>query len=378
MRHLVSLTHPTDETTAFEMGSKDITFDAKTEALDVAAHYAPQIKDRTIVVTGVNLLGLGFSTVEALASQGPRVLVLTGRTESKVQEVISKLSAQYPATKYVYLKLDLSSLAGARSAAEALLSNDEVPQIDILVNNAGVSDFGLKAKLSPDGVESHFAVNHLAPFLFTNLVLPKLLAASRNNKAGATRIINLSSEGHMYSGVRFSDINFVKLPSELPISERPNIEAIRKLFANGYTDPGETYNPMAGYGQSKTANVLFSVGLNQRLYQRYGILSLALHPGAVGTELSRGMDPATMKGLFEKWNELGLGEPKTLGQGSSTTLRCALDPEIGAPEEEQGKYKGVYWSDCQPAKAADWAVDGALAEKLWAKSEELAGQKFEY
>src|ERR1700753_2511648 len=116
---------------------RNVTFDAKTEALDVADAFASQIKDRIIVVTGVNLAGLGFSTAEAFAAHGPRVLVLTGRTESRVQECIERLSAKYPAVEYVFVKLDLSSLAGARSGADSLLSNERVPHIDILVNNAG-------------------------------------------------------------------------------------------------------------------------------------------------------------------------------------------------------------------------------------------------
>jgi NAD(P)-dependent dehydrogenase (short-subunit alcohol dehydrogenase family) len=355
----------------------NVTFDAKTEALDVAASFASQVKDRIIVITGVNLAGLGFSTAEAFAAQGPRVLVLTGRSDFKVQECIERLSGKYPDVEYIFVKLDLSSLAGARAGADSLLSNKHVPHIDILVNNAGWAGSDPKAKLSPDGIESHFAVNHLGPFLFTNLVMPKILAASRNSRSGATRIINLSSEGHMFSGVRFSDINFTLTPAEVPEIERPNIKAMHSMIPNAYTTPGETYNGMAAYGQSKTANVLFSIGLNKRLYEEHGILSLALHPGAVGTELNREIDPEVLNSLFAKWNELGLGDPKTLGQGSSTTLRCALDPQVKAPEAEAGKYKGVYWNDCQPGTAADWAVDSALAQKLWAKSEELVGQRFQ-
>ncbi|EXJ74616.1 uncharacterized protein A1O5_02913 [Cladophialophora psammophila CBS 110553] len=103
---------------------KVVTFDAKADALAVAAYFAPQIKVHP----------------EAFASQSPNVLVLTGRTESKVQECISKMSARYPVVKYIYLQLDLSSLAGARSAAKSLMANAEVPYIDILVNNAELGD----------------------------------------------------------------------------------------------------------------------------------------------------------------------------------------------------------------------------------------------
>ena len=83
-----------------EISTKDVTFDAETEALDVAARFASQIKDRIVLITGVNLGGLGFGTAEAFASQSPRVLILGGRTESKVQDCISKFSVKYPAVKY--------------------------------------------------------------------------------------------------------------------------------------------------------------------------------------------------------------------------------------------------------------------------------------
>lgn len=358
----------------------NISFDASTDALTVASRFVTQIKDRVVVVTGVNPLGLGFSTAEAFASQGPRVLVLIGRNESKVQECISMLSARYPDVKYTYIHLDLSSLVGARETANSLRSNPDIPYVDILINNAGLSSSITSPRLSPDGVELHFAINHLGPFLFTNLILPKLITASHGKATGSTRVINLSSEGHMYSGVRFSDINFAKTHSSLPVSEQPAIEKIRALWPSAYTDPKEAYSPIAAYGQSKTANVLFSIGLTNPLYRKFGILSVAVHPGAVGTELTRDIDPALLKGMFEKWNGMGFGAPKTLSQGSATTLRCAVHPEIRAPELESGlgQYRGVCWSDCQLNDPSLWAVDASAAERLWAKSEELSGEKFEH
>ena len=113
--------------------------------------------------------------------------------------------------------------------------------------------------------------------------------------------------------MRFSDVNFSNTPSNLPVAEKPDIEAIRALFPSAFAAPGDAYDLIAANGQSKTANVLFPTGLNRRLQEKHGILSLAVHPGAVGTELLRDMDPAVMQGVFES---------------EQARTRCAEDSEL--------------------------------------------------
>ena len=92
----------------------------------------------------------------------------------------------------------------------------------------------------------------------------------------------------------------------------------------------------------------------------------------------RDIDPEVLKGMSQKWTKMG-DQFKTLGQGSSTTLRCAVDPDVGVPKEGRtGKWEGVYWSDCQPADAVAWAMGGEQVERFWKVSEELAGQLFDW
>ena len=206
-----------------------MTFDAQIDALNVASHFASQIKERIIVITGVNPKGLGFSTAEAFASQRPRVLILAGRNECKVQECISTLSTRYPEVKYLYLNLDLSSLSCVRSAAASLMNNPDIPHVDLLINNAGLGSPNPDRVLTSDGIELHFATNHIGLFLFTNLLLPKLMTAPKDSANGTTRVINLTSGGHSYSPVRFSDLNFERPPSKSPPDEQPDIGKVQRL-----------------------------------------------------------------------------------------------------------------------------------------------------
>lgn len=174
--------------------------------------------------------------------------------------------------------VDLSSQASVRTAARQL---DDIPTIDIIVNNAGIMNVP-ELTLSADKIESHFATNHIGHFLLTNLLMPKLLAATKTNSRGTTRIVNVSSSSMADGGVRFSDINFTKPQSRLPPNEQHIVENIR--MANGTFDPAtDTYTPTSAYAQSKAANVLFSVALAAHL-TRHGIVSSALHPGVIMTE----------------------------------------------------------------------------------------------
>jgi NAD(P)-dependent dehydrogenase (short-subunit alcohol dehydrogenase family) len=129
---------------------------------------------------------------------------------------------------------------------------------------------------------------------------------------------------------------------------------------------------MLAYGQSKSANVLFSLALTNRLYERYGILSFGLHPGLIPTELGRYHDPAMIEAMLNRLQSAGL-VVKTLGQGAATSLVAALDPDL-RPASKDGK--GVFLADCQISDVESWATDPAAAEKLWTVSEELVGEKF--
>lgn len=345
-------------------------FGARTEASTVAAAFAEHIKGKTILITGVSPNGLGERTAEALAAHSPALLILTGRSEDKVRAVINLLQQQHPHGNYRFLQLDLSSLATVREAAEEVKAYSDVPKIDIVICNAGVMRIP-QLELSPEGTELQFQTNHLGHYLFVNLIMDKLITAAKDSAPGAVRIINVSSLGTQYSPVRFSDINFTRTQSDIPESERANVEAIK---AYGMSISAEsTYNPITAYGQSKTANSLFSLELSHRLFDKYKIKSYALHPGGIVTELWRHTDPELLKQLVA--GRAAVGGFKTLKQGSSTTLVAALDPSL---PEATPSGDNLYLNDCQFFEITPWARNRQYAEQLWHLSEGLVGQTFSY
>jgi NAD(P)-dependent dehydrogenase (short-subunit alcohol dehydrogenase family) len=344
-------------------------FGAETEASTVADAFSSQIANKVILITGVNAGGIGGTTTEALAAHSPKLLILSGRSQTKVDEVIEKVKSAHPHVNCRFLKLDLSSQKSVRAAAQEVLSYPDVSQIDILINNAGVMNISDRT-LSEDGLEMQFATNHIGHFLFTNLILSKLIASSSGSAKGATRIVNVSSRGVRFSPVRFSDLNFTKPVDQLPESEKPDLAVMKASFFE--IDMSGAYHGMIAYGQSKSANVLFSLFLTQRLYEQHGILSFGIHPGLIMTELSRHSDPAALEAALDKYRSTGMVF-KTLEQGAATTLVAALDPKL-APANKDGK--GVYMEDCQIAETVSWATDPVAAEKLWTASEELVGERF--
>jgi NAD(P)-dependent dehydrogenase (short-subunit alcohol dehydrogenase family) len=178
-------------------------FNSLTLASDVAAAFPESIKGKTILITGVSPNSLGLATVAALAAQAPERLILTRRSADKVQVAVDELKSTYPDVKYEVLLVDLSSQESVRNAAAKLNGNTEIPFIDILINNAGVMDIPERT-LSKEGIEISFATNHIGHFLFTNLIIEKPVAASKSS-GGPVRIINLTSFGHQFSPIRFSD-----------------------------------------------------------------------------------------------------------------------------------------------------------------------------
>ena len=227
--------------------------------------------------------------------------------------------------------------------------------------------------LSEDGIEMHFATNHIGHFLFTNLIMPKFMKAAEVTPKGATRVINVTSlSTTVVASMRWSDTNFDKINKNLPQAEQPPYAMHRQW---GVADPEEkSYLPLEGYSQSKVANVLFRIALNKRWYERYGILSLACHPGVIQTELGRYASPETMAAIREMLKS-GAFRVKTLGAGAATSVVAAVDPKLGMPvsKMEDGKENvGAYFIDCQISdKATPGASSSAEAEKLWVLSEEF-------
>ncbi|KAF7504526.1 hypothetical protein GJ744_002146 [Endocarpon pusillum] len=345
----------------------------ETTASEVADTFAEGIRGRTILITGVSLGGLGGTTAKALAAHAPRLLILTGRSRDKVDAVIHEIQHNHPRINCRFLQIDLSSQSSVQKAAAEILSYDDVDGIDLLINNAGVMDVQERT-LSSEGIELQFATNHIGHFLLTNLIMPKLISAAaqtpRNQHSANVRIINVSSSAHVFSPIRFSDHTFSKPVEAIPEDEWPDFDRLRAV--NGMPDDSSPYIPFAAYGQSKTANLLFSLSLTSRLASRYNITSFALHPGSIPTELQRNSD---QEKLAESRRRFRSTKRKNLEQGSSTTLVAALDPGLLAGNVDEGS--GLYLDDCQIGNQADWAKDPRAAERLWQLSEKLVGQTFD-
>ena len=372
-------------------------FGANTEGLEVAKAFAAQIYGKTVLVTGVNRDGIGFSTSQAIvssyetfclnnpvdltavqASQSPAHLIIAGRSPSKIEDCIQVLEDQFPNVDYRALQIDLASQQSVRAAAAKVLAWNDVPAIDIVVNSAGVMCVQERT-LTEDGIEMHFATNHIGHWLLTCLIMPKLIKAAENSPKGATRIVNVSSGSPMMSGMRWSDMNFEKKNKDLPEAEQPAYEWFN---AWGYSDVDQAaYVPLDGYNRSKVANVLFGIGTNKRLYEKYGIFTTAVHPGVIQTELGRNFPTETLRAIKDMM-EKGVATFKTLGAGASTSLVAALDPKLamGVGETHSGSDNwGAFLVDCQiSGKANPLAVSNNEAERLWALSEKIVDESFSW
>ncbi|KIW34066.1 uncharacterized protein PV07_00866 [Cladophialophora immunda] len=351
-------------------------YNKDTEALDVAKAFPEAIRGKTILVTGVNRKGIGFTTAQAFASQSPAHLVIAGRNISKLEECLNELKQQWPDVDYRLLLLDLSSQKAVRSAAKEVLSWSDVPDINVVVNNAAIG--GVPERIiNEDGIELNFATNHIGHFLFTCLIMPKLLESAKTNPQGATRVVNVSSGAAEYNGIRWTDVNFDKKSTDLPEEERPNY-TILKLWGI-HNGPDMSYIPLEAYIQSKAANVLFGIGLTKRLHETYGILSVGVHPGVIATELSRNSSKEQRDAIAAR-AERGEFTYKTLGAGAATSLVAAVDPRLGPSEIRDGKGGwGAYLKDCQISHDGHpRAISGEEADKLWKLSEDLVGETFSW
>ncbi|EUC51131.1 hypothetical protein COCMIDRAFT_80292 [Bipolaris oryzae ATCC 44560] len=328
-----------------------------TGGLEVAKAFADQIREKNVLITGVSPESIGSSIALSIASQAPALLILASRTESKLEQVRKAIQDAYPETTTKLVLLDLMSQDSVRKTAKevAELTN----RLDLIINNAGLMT--KTRRTTAEGIEAQFGANHIGHFLLTNLLVPQLLKSAASSTPGATRVVNVSSQGHRLSGIRFSDYNLEKSNEELPEEERYTPPP---LFAKIPSRNG--YHGFAAYGQSKTANILFSIGINKKLGGK-GIRSYALHPGAIPTNMSRDLDSNS-----EELEAVGktMKLLKTLDQGAATVLVAALDPALNDE-------KGVFLDDCQIRDAAPHATDPDKAEKLWELSEKLVGTKFE-
>ncbi|MBK4723263.1 SDR family NAD(P)-dependent oxidoreductase [Azospirillum sp. YIM DDC1] len=296
------------------------------------------LRGRVAVVTG-GYSGIGLETTRALAEAGATVIV-PARDRARAAAALAGLD------RVEMEALDLTDAASVAAFARRFCGSGRL--LSMLVNSAGIMATPLHR--DADGREGQFATNHLGHFRLTLALWPALLAAGR--EAGGARVVSVSSRGHQIAGVDFDDLDFERRP----------------------------YDKWIAYGQSKTANALFTVALDRR-GRNHGVRAFSLHPGQILTELSRHLSAEEIAGFDALDAE---GRPridpsrgmKTVAQGAATSVWCATSPRLDG-------LGGVYCEDCDVAPVYSaatgrrgvhpWAAEDALAERLWRVSEALAG-----
>lgn len=296
------------------------------------------LSGRTVFITGANS-GLGQETARAMAARGAHV-IMAGRDQGKLDEAVAAIRETVPKAQLDTLTVDLTSLENIRAATSR--ARQRFGKIDILINNAGV--MATPFSHTHDGFEMQLGTNHFGHFALTAELMPLI------ERGHLKRIVNLSSRGHFMGQVDFDDPHFRQRP----------------------------YDPWASYGQSKTANVLFTVGLEQR-FAVLGIHAYAVHPGGIETNLGRHMTPEMRAGLMKRVTSSDGGfQWKTIPQGAATSCWAATADEL----EGRG---GLYCEDCHVAEVDDqsqtngvrsYALNPSFAERLWKLSEEATGAKF--
>ena len=309
---------------------------AETTASEAAGDV--DLSGKTIVITGGSA-GLGVETARVLAERGARIVSVV-RDETKGRAAAETIRKSVPDAEIEFAVLDLFDLDSVRKGADDIASR--FPRIDRLINNAGIMACPLGR--TKEGLDTQLGTNHLGHFVLTARIIDNVLAGA------PARIINLSSGGHRMSPMRFDDPFFEK----------------------------EEYSKFVAYGQAKTANVLFSLALDNRFKDR-GVRSVAIHPGAIHTELGRHMTGDDFKSLMKGRPQAEPMKFKELAQGAATTVWAATTKDL----DNRG---GVYCEDCgiapviespgQSLGVMSWAVDPEAAEKLWTLSEKWSGQKF--
>ena len=277
------------------------------------------IKGKTVLVSG-GTNGLGLVTARALARMGAQVTILS-RNAEKCAAVAETLKAD-TGNLVEFIAADLSTLAGIMQAAATFKQRHT--HLHVLVNNAGA--MFTRRKLTADGFEMTFALNHLNYFLLTNLLLDVLKATA------PARIVNVSSNAHVGAILDIDDLQSVR-----------------------------HFTGMGAYGQSKLANVLFTYELARRL-EGTGVTVNALHPGFIATGFAR--NNGLVFNLGMKLIGLFIRKPE---QGAQTSIYLASSPEVEG-------VSGKYFVDCKPVQSSPQSYDTELAQKLWQASLELTGK----
>ena len=277
------------------------------------------LQGRVCVVTGASS-GIGRATAHALGRLGATV-GLVCRDRARGEALVSEVRAASGHDRVALFVADLSSQEAVRGLAGALRA--AYPALHVLVNNAGVVN--LRYAETADGIETVFAVNHLAPFLLTHLLLGRLA------ESGPARIVNVASDVHRWGRIDFDDLGRRR-----------------------------RYRGMAVYAQSKLANVLFTYELARRLAGT-AVTANCLHPGAVATGLGRNngrlarLVARALRPFF-----------RTAEDGAATSVYLAASPAVEG-------VSGRYFVDCREARSSPPSYDERLARRLWEVSVGMTG-----
>ena len=275
------------------------------------------MRGKVCLVTGGSA-GIGKATALGLANMGATVIVV-GRDRSRGEAGVTEIKQKSNNDAVDLMLADLSSQASIRRLAEDF--KDRYQQLHVLISNAGV--FISKRTVTVDGIETTFAVNHLAPFLLTNLLLDVLKASA------PARIINITS-----SGERSGTINFDDLQGE------------------------GRYSGFRAYNQSKLAMILFTYELARKL-EGTAVTVNCVHPGVVVTNLGRGSSGAF--GLLLRLMRPFFSSPE---KGAETPIYLASSPEVEG-------VSGKYFAKKAEAKSSERSYDTVTARRLWQVSAEL-------
>ena len=276
---------------------------------------------KAVLITG-GTSGIGKASAVALASMGAEVVVI-GRNEERGERAAEEIRRESGNEKVSLMLADLSVQADVRRLAEEF--QERHGRLDVLVNNAGLVQS--QRTETPDGIETQLAINHLTPFLLTNLLLDLLRASA------PSRIVTVSSDAHRWAKLDLDDLQSRK-----------------------------RYRGMQVYGTTKLANILFTRELSERL-KGTGVTANAMHPGGVNTNFGNNQR-GPMSLLFRAFKPF----MRTPEQGADTLIYLASSLEVEG-------MTGKYLADRKVKVASDAAYDETLQKKLWEASEKLTGLK---
>jgi retinol dehydrogenase 12 len=281
--------------------------------------HSSEMSGKICLITGATS-GIGLVTARELAARGATVAIV-GRNETKARATVEDIRQQTGNNEVDYLLADLGSQAAIRGMAAAF--QRRYGALHILINDAGALPWHRQE--TADGLEMTFAVNHLAPFLLTNLLLDTLRASA------PARVVTVASDAHVGASIPFDDLQ----------------------------QTHGRYRALPVYGQSKLANIMFTYALARRLAGS-GVTANTLHPGVVATHIYRSNNALFNHAAMTVMPLFALSPEK----GAQTSIYLASSPDVTT-------VSGQYFYKCKPKRSSRASYDEAAQQRLWEVSEQL-------